>query len=308
MTSATAPAGALFVGVATLDLIQQVDAAPGPNEKATSIAQLVCAGGPATNAAVCCAALGVPATLVTAVGRSTFGMAVQADLHRHRVRLVDRAAEPEEALAASAVTVSATGARSVVASNRRLAVLTADLAELVAPEHAVVLADGHYPQLALPLLATAHGQAIRVLDAGSVKPHTDELLSHVDIVVASADFRPEGCLDAADVLEHLASAGIDHALVTRGAAPVAYRWGTQRGEVDIPVVDVVDTLGAGDIFHGAFCAALVRWGALPTDLDAVDPRSLVRAASGVAARSVRSFGPRAWISERSGNLSRSADI
>ena len=47
--------GALFVGVATLDVIQQVLRAPGPNEKVSSTGRLVCAGGPATNAAVTCA-------------------------------------------------------------------------------------------------------------------------------------------------------------------------------------------------------------------------------------------------------------
>ena len=297
-------ASALFVGVATLDLIQQIDRTPGADEKITSTAQVVCAGGPATNAAVTCAALGVPATLVTAVGRSTFGMAVRTDLHHHRVQVVDRAADPAEELAASAISVCATGQRSVVASNARMAVLTEDLAGLVGPEYGVLLADGHYPELALPLLMAGRGRVIRVLDAGSVKPHTGELLGHIDVVVASADFLPERCRGVADVVGHLASAGIRYAVVTRGADPVVYSWGARRGEVDVPIVEVADTLGAGDIFHGAFCAALVRWRARPSDLDAVDPRSLIRAASGVAARSVRSFGPRAWISERSGNLSR----
>jgi sugar/nucleoside kinase (ribokinase family) len=76
--------GALFVGVATLDVIQQVLRAPGPNEKVSSTGRLVCAGGPATNAAVTCAALGVPATLLSPVGHSVLGAAIRADLEKQR--------------------------------------------------------------------------------------------------------------------------------------------------------------------------------------------------------------------------------
>ena len=61
------PAG-LFVGLVTLDLVQRVDKAPGPNEKVVAFAADIAAGGPATNAAVTFAALGGRATLVTSRG------------------------------------------------------------------------------------------------------------------------------------------------------------------------------------------------------------------------------------------------
>ena len=301
--------GALFVGVATLDVIQQVLRAPGPNEKVSSTARLVCAGGPATNAAVTCAALGVPATLLSAVGRSVLGAAIRADLTGCGVRFVDAAAEPQALPPVSAIAVGAGGERSVVSPNDILAVRPVGgpddpsglLAEVVGVAPSVVLTDGWYADLAVPVLDAFQGRAVRVLDGGSLKASTAVLLDRVEVAVVSADFRPPGRESDAEVLDWLADAGVRYAAMTRGEAPVLYRWGSARGEVGIPVVDVVDTLGAGDIFHGAFVAALVRLGVAPGELDRVEPVGPLRAAAGVAARSVRTFGTREWrrtLSER----------
>ena len=55
--SEKAPVG-VFVGLATLDVIHRIAKAPAVNQKVTSTAQFVAAGGPAANAAVTFAALG----------------------------------------------------------------------------------------------------------------------------------------------------------------------------------------------------------------------------------------------------------
>jgi hypothetical protein len=67
--SEKAPVG-VFVGLATLDVIHRIAKAPAVNEKITSTAQFVAAGGPAPNAAVTFAGLGGDAILVTALGGS----------------------------------------------------------------------------------------------------------------------------------------------------------------------------------------------------------------------------------------------
>ena len=57
------------------------------------------------------------------------------------------------------------------------------------------------------------------------------------------------------------------------------------GAVDVPQVQPVDTLGAGDIFHGAFCYYILQ--ASFTD-------ALTRAAK-IAANSCQFFGTRRWM-------------
>jgi pfkB family carbohydrate kinase len=78
-----------------------------------------------------------------------------------------------------------------------------------------------------------------------------ELLPLIDIAICSDDFRPPGCRDEADAVEFIAGPGIRQLAITRGAAPIIYLDNRRRGTVSIERVHPTDTLGAGDIFHGA---------------------------------------------------------
>jgi sugar/nucleoside kinase (ribokinase family) len=150
------------------------------------------------------------------------------------------------------------------------------------PEADVDLLDGHYPELAL---AVARGtEAPVVLDAGSWKPVLDELLPLVDIAACSAHFRaPEPGLH---------QRGVATVITTAGPGPV--RWSTadgSSGEVPVPAVEARDTLGAGDVWHGALAVAVTRE---PTVTDRI------RFANEVAAERVRQVGPRSWTTAIAG--------
>src|SRR5450755_2174755 len=47
----------------------------------------------------------------------------------------------------------------------------------------------------------------------------------------------------------------DIAAITRGSEPILWASGGDRGEIAVAAHRVIDTLGAGDVFHGAFTAA-----------------------------------------------------
>src|SRR5687767_8605283 len=112
--SEKAPVG-VFVGLATLDVIHRIAKAPAVNEKITSTAQFVAAGGPAANAAVTFAALGGDAILVTALGDDPVTDLIRADLAAYGVTVVDASAGSSRAVPVSAVSVlESTGDRSVV--------------------------------------------------------------------------------------------------------------------------------------------------------------------------------------------------
>jgi sugar/nucleoside kinase (ribokinase family) len=287
---------ALFVGLCTLDIVQVVARMPGPNEKTTALRQSISAGGPATNASVAFAALGGQATLVTGVGRHPLAGGIHADLAQAGVTVIDIDSSDDTPPPLSSVTITEhSGDRSVVSSNavgRRLPP-PAGLAALVSRAHAVLI-DGHHPALALAAAQAARTSGRRcVLDGGSWKDNTADLLPYVDIAVCSADFRPPGAPGPGAVLNYLADHGIGWAAVTNGADPIAWAGPGMRGETPVPEVRIADTLGAGDIFHGAFLRALVRHGA--TDQDSFT--AALRFAAQVAAHSCRYPGTRTWARE-----------
>jgi sugar/nucleoside kinase (ribokinase family) len=289
-------APALFAGLCTVDVIQAVEKVPAADEKATALRQTVAAGGPATNAAVTYAHLGGRATLLTGVGKHALAAGVRTDVARSGVKLVDATPDRREPPPVSTILVTAaTGERAVVSTNAAGYSLDppAGLLDLVG-QHKAVLVDGHHADLARAVLVAARWAGIRtMLDGGSWKPNTPGLLPYLDVAVCSADFHAPGTEDADEVLAYLRGHGVTAAAVTDGSAPVRWSVGDATGEVEVPVVEVVDTLGAGDVFHGALLHALGTGPLDPTTFAA----ALTRAAA-VAARSCASFGTRDWLRRR----------
>ncbi len=288
----TANARALFVGLATVDLIYVVDDIPGRNAKISVPAQEIASGGPAGNAAVTFAFLGGRTALVSAVGRHPLASVVRSELEQHGVVLHDVAANENTAPPVSSImVVRDTGERTVVSANAA-----------AFPSHSfvfnsswldgasVVLVDGHFMTLCIDTARLAHARGIPVvLDSGSWKAGMDELLSFIDTAICSDDFHPPDCCNEDDALAFLRDAGVRRVAITRGAAPIRYAELDDEGEIAIEQVRPVDTLAAGDIFHGAFCYSASQPGRTFSE-------SLAYAAR-VASFSCRYLGPRRWMQQ-----------
>ncbi|MGH3783110.1 MAG: PfkB family carbohydrate kinase, partial [Pseudonocardiaceae bacterium] len=79
----------LFVGLATLDLVQRVRERPGANEKVVAQRSDIAAGGPAAVAAVTFGALGGRSVLLSALGSGPVGRLAAGELRDAGVRIVD---------------------------------------------------------------------------------------------------------------------------------------------------------------------------------------------------------------------------
>jgi sugar/nucleoside kinase (ribokinase family) len=279
----------------TLDVVQVVDRLPRADEKVVARSLAATFGGPAANAAATAVALGVPTRLVTAVGVGALADLVRAEVAACGVELVDVAGEGPGAgqPAVSTVLVThGTGERAVVSTNatgfaRSGADLDPDrLTGDVGPGD-VLLLDGHLPGLALALARRARERGCAVvLDGGSWKPDAAEMIALCDAVVLSADFRPPGTASR-DVLDAVAALGPGFVARTRGGEPVEVLEAGESSLVPVPTPGrVVDTLGAGDVVHGAFAAAAATGSAW---------REALEGAVVVATRSVEHEGARGWI-------------
>ncbi|GIE32509.1 kinase [Actinoplanes italicus] len=312
----------LFVGLATVDLVQRVQRLPGTDEKVQSDSVDVAAGGPAANAAVTAAALGASLeaalgpghgfeiTLVSAVGAHPLGDLIRADLAAHGVTLIDATPDAPDPPPVSAVTVLAsTGERTIVSRNAGDRTVNPPPEGL--PDADLTLVDGHHPALAS---AAARSAKRLLVDAGSWRPIFADIFPNADVVACSGDFRhpsaeparPTTGAPAPDQARRDAATAsaiaAPHVVITHGAAPV--RWFSasrpertaqaaptrppRAGEVTVPHVTAVDTAGAGDAFHGALAVALVQG---DRDLPAA-----IAYASEIAAIRVSHAGPRAWLS------------
>jgi len=281
----------LFVGLATVDLIYTVDAVPRRNQKISVSGQQISAGGPATKAAMTFAFLGGRAELVTAAGSHPLATVIRDDLRQHSVRLHDLASHCRTPPPISSILVHrSSGERTVVSANA--AVFSKELGGSFAPQWlrgaSVLLIDGHYMPLAIAVARAARERGVQVvLDSGSWKDGMEQLLPLVDIAICSDDYRPPGCHGIEDVFEILRAQNIRQIAITRGASPIRFLDHNKSGSIPVEKIKPVDTLGAGDIFHGVFCYYTAR--------PEVSFREALSSAARVATFSCRYAGTRLWM-------------
>ncbi|MGD1704942.1 sugar kinase [Dapis sp. BLCC M229] len=246
----------LFVGLITLDLIYLTPTYPDKNQKIVANNYAVTAGGPATNAAVTFSYFNNQTTLLCGLGNHPITHLIKADLEKHNVTIQDldkNRSEPPPV--SSIITTQDTGDRAVISIN---AVKSQISKELISPDIInnvdIVLIDGHQMAASLEIAQLAKSKNIPiVIDGGSWKSGFEEILPFVDYAICSANFYPPNCESQEEVFAYLANQNIPHIAITQGEKPIKYLSKGKFGNVEVPKINAVDTLGAGDIFHGAFC-------------------------------------------------------
>ena len=193
------------------------------------------------------------------------------------------------------VVVDDTGQRSVVsldggAVDESAWVPAARAALTDAERHSdpdVVLVDGHYPAVAVEVATWARARRIPVLltPAGGSRT-SPSLLPLADEVVCSGDFAVPYGAGFAGIAAYLHDAGVRVVAQTHGPAAIELSVEGRGDLVTVPSVPVVDTLGAGDVLHGAY--AFFR-------AERADPVEALRRAAEVASFRCRFAGNRAWV-------------
>jgi sugar/nucleoside kinase (ribokinase family) len=158
---------------------------------------------------------------------------------------------------------------------------------LAEAEPDVVLLDGHHPVVAAEVAAWAQARRIPVvLDAGRWKPHFDDLVPLVDELVCSGDFAVPSGSGFESVAAYGHRLGARVVAQTHGPGAIELSVEGRRTRIPVPSVPVVDTLGAGDVLHGAY--AYYR-------ADGCDSEESLARAAEVAAFRCRFAGSRTWV-------------
>jgi sugar/nucleoside kinase (ribokinase family) len=278
----------LFVGLMTLDLVYGVESLPQSNQKIVAQEAAIAAGGPATNAAVSFAYFRNSAILLTVQGKHPLTPLLQTDLHNCGVVVVDLEPTRIAPIPVSSIIVTqSTGERAVVCLNATQMQAEIDHIPVdILRDVQIVLIDGHQGAVSSRVAQLARQQGIPVvLDGGSWKPHLVEILPWVDYAICSGDFYPLGCTTSEDVIDFLQKAGVAQIAITNGADAIQYATATDRSWLEVPKIKPIDTLGAGDIFHGAFCHYILQQ----------EFAIALQSAARVASFSCQFFGTRTWL-------------
>jgi sulfofructose kinase len=230
-------------GLATRDTIWRIPAHPAPDGRVVATDVAVAGGGPAATAAVTLARLGVDVAFAGAVGDDDAGTFVLHGLAVEGVDISLLAIVPGAQTPQSAILVGPGGDRAIIhhPGNASFPETEAE-ADWLHVDHA---AFRHVRCQTPGQVSLDGGNPIEGLDLQGISLYapTEERLRE--------DFGDaQGALDA----------GAELVVVTRGSEGCVAT--TRAGEIveagGVPCDGFVSTLGAGDVFHGALLAYLVR--------------------------------------------------
>jgi sugar/nucleoside kinase (ribokinase family) len=262
-TSSHDPFDAVFVGVATLDAIALVEDFPAPDDRVLAEEIVYAGGGPAATAAVAAARLGVSAAFVGTVGDDANGRVILAGLEDEGVDVSGVSVVPGEPSAASVVVVDR------IRDSRAICNRPAPRIGITAGSHLIAAAPVvHVDHAGWALVAAAgllHDGQLLSVDAGNPIPGFTPRAVGLFVPTVEALRRTyDANRPVTDLLELAVADGCDVVVATDGARGSSALTATgETAHAAAHTVDILSTLGAGDVFHGALVAAVVR--GLPLD-------------------------------------------
>ncbi len=283
------------IGCCAFDIVVEVNHIPGPDEKALVPRLRMQGGGLVATALVAAARLGGKCAYVGALGDDYFSECCIDEFEKEGIETgFIRRVAGAAVLTAIIVVQPATGQRMILcAGEGRAAVTAEDVPEEVVRTARVLHTDTFEPDAAVRAARIARSAGVPVtVDLESGGPAADRLLGVSDYVIVPLSFAEQrygspGMAEAAgELFREIAPHGGKAAVITDGTNGSWAVW--EGGSLRQPAygVEVVDTTGCGDVYHGAFALGVAQgW-----DIERILPF-----ASATAALKCREFGGRAGI-------------
>jgi len=242
---------ALFIGQAYIDITFIADTLPTGDDKAVARDYAVSFGGNAVTAAFCCAKLGIKPDLLASVaddwlGRMFIDMAARYGVSLHHRKVLE---------SSLSFVMPRAGQRAIVRCRDDR--YQHPFPPLNLGGCRALHVDGHQPDAAIHYArACREAGTFTSLDGGGVRANTHELLEFIDVAVVAERLCQQMRLSPGAMLEYLRSRGCRVGGVTLGPRGLLW-YEADSGDRLMPALDVpseliIDTNGAGDIFHGAY--------------------------------------------------------
>ena len=251
------------VGLNATDTLILLDRFPAYAGKVPFTREVLSPGGQVASAMVCCAKLGLRVKYIGTCGDDERGRIQMDSLRASGINIDDvQVRENCPNQTAYILIDQSTGERTVLWRREDcLALLPDSITPAMITSARLLHIDGHdTPAVARAAqIARQHGIPVTI-DIDTIYHGFDHVLQHVDYLVTSSEF-PVQWTGQADPLKALATIQNEFhlpvAAMTLGAHGSLARVDGKFYYSPAYVVNCTDTTGAGDIFHGAFCYAVL---------------------------------------------------
>jgi len=279
------------MGLNSVDFLSLVPEYPASNSKMKILNFAKSGGGQVATALVALSRWGVKTKYIGKVGSDDFGQFSLESIRKEGVDVSSVTVEPDTPNQVGNIIVEASsGDRTILWSrDERLIYRARELHKEDICAGKVLHLDGHDIHAAIQSAKWAKEEKIlTVIDIDKVEPLTSELIKEIDFVVTSSRFPGlfTGISDREKALIDLQKHTRGFLCSTLGPEGAMALVGGEVLHVKGFKVDVVDTTGAGDVFHAGFIYGLLQnW----------EVKEILRFANAVAALKCRDLGGRRGI-------------
>jgi sulfofructose kinase len=248
----------LFIGHSYIDVTMRTRVMPTGDEKEVADDYAVSFGGNAVTAAFACAKLGATGVnLLTSLAPDWLGHMFMDMAATYGIRVHPRR-------------VRRSSLSFVLPNDGKRAILRArddnfleSFPRLDLHGMRVLHSDGHQPDAAIHYARACRERGILTsLDGGALRPKILELLDFIDVAICAEKLCEQLSLSEVELLSFLKSKGCRIGGVTNGEEGLL--WYDEGGEISrlpalpVPKEKIIDTSGAGDVFHGAYIASYLE--------------------------------------------------
>src|SRR5678815_3256925 len=252
------------VGLNATDTLLIVPHFPAYAGKVPFVEEILSPGGQVASALVACARLGLATKYIGTIGDDERGRIQIDSLTGTGINLDHVMVRPGCANQSAYIIIDrSTGERTVLwRRDDCLKVKPAEITEEMIAGSRMLHIDGHDTPAVARAAQIARGHGIPVtIDVDTIYHGFDRVLPNVDYLVASSEF-PAAWTGESDPFKALETIqgeyGMRVAAMTLGAHGALARENGKFYYAPAFVVNCVDTTGAGDVFHGAFCYAVLQ--------------------------------------------------
>lgn len=280
------------LGQACLDFLGRLKVYPEEDGKCELLDLHIQCGGPASTALVTLSRLGIQTSFLGSISDDHFGSEIVKGLKDEKVDSTYLKITPGYTSQFAFIAITQAGANRTVfwhqGSVPHLRAADVDLSPFSKAK--ILHLDGLMIEACLEAARQARKRGLSVvMDAGTMRDGSRELVSLVDVLIASEGFAEPLVGRGASpekVLAALRQLGPKEVIITRGSKESVGLSGEELLFQKAFSIDSVDTTGAGDVYHGGYIYGLLQGWDVP---------ECMRFASATAALKCREIGARKGI-------------